>query len=104
MRLDKLLEKAKVGSRGEVKKLLRSRQVRVDGHIVTKANLNVDSHLQEITVSGRAVQIEGESYLMLHKPAGVVSAVRDEKQSDRHWPDSTTRPKRRALSDWSLRP
>lgn len=79
MRLDKLLEKAKVGSRGEVKKLLRSRQVRVDGHVATKANLNVDSHLQQITVSGRVVQIESESYLMLHKPAGVLSAVRDKK-------------------------
>lgn len=50
MRLDKLLGQAGFGSRNQVKKLIRSRQVSVDGQIVTKDNVIVDSGLQSIFV------------------------------------------------------
>ena len=46
MRLDKLLGQAGFGSRGQVKKLIRSQQVRVDGVLATADSLNVDPNLQ----------------------------------------------------------
>lgn len=55
MRLDKLLGQAGFGSRNQVKKLIRSRQVSVDGQIVTKDNVIVDSGLQSIFV-GKGVR------------------------------------------------
>lgn len=77
MRLDKLLEIAKVGSRKDVKRLLVRRQVQVDGQIVLSGAYNVDPALQVTTVSGRLIEGEAHVYYMLNKPQGAVSAVRD---------------------------
>lgn len=77
MRLDKLLTKAGIGSRNDIKKLLKSHQVRVDGVVVTAANLNVDTNLQQITASGRTIDHSSEVYYVMNKPAGVVSARTD---------------------------
>ena len=47
MRLDKLLGQAGFGSRNQVKKLIRSRQVYVDGRLAEADNLNVETSLQK---------------------------------------------------------
>ncbi len=52
MRLDKLLGQAGYGSRNQVKKLIRSRQVYVDGILADRDNLNVDASLVLITNNG----------------------------------------------------
>ncbi|MGT2907821.1 pseudouridine synthase [Streptococcus dentiloxodontae] len=77
MRLDKLLGQAGFGSRGQVKKLIRSRQVRVDNEVAAADSLNVDPNLQLITVSGKEISYSPDVYYILNKPAGVVSAVSD---------------------------
>ena len=79
MRLDKLLGHAGYGSRNQVKKLIRSQQVYVDGSLADRDGLNVDASLQMITVSGEQLIFTPQIYLMLNKPAGVVSAVKDSK-------------------------
>ena len=79
MRLDKLLGQAGFGSRNQVKKLIKSRQVYVDGRLAEADNLNVEPSLQEITVSGKRVEQSTENYFILNKPAGVVSAVSDKE-------------------------
>ena len=56
MRLDKLLGQAGFGSRNQVKKLIRSRQVYVDGRLAEADNLNVEPSLQEIMVSGKRLE------------------------------------------------
>lgn len=77
MRLDKLLGEAGFGSRNQIKKLLKSQQVRLDGQVVREPQLNVDPSLQEILVSGKKLSLSTEHYYLLNKPAGVVSAVKD---------------------------
>lgn len=79
MRLDKLLGQAGYGSRNQVKKLIRSRQVYVDGVLAERDNLNVDASLQTITVSGKKLEHSPEVYYLMNKPAGVVSARRDKE-------------------------
>ena len=79
MRLDKLLGQAGYGSRNQVKKLIRSRQVRVDGELAVADNLNVDASLQTITVSGKLLEHRPEVYYLMNKPAGVVSARSDKE-------------------------
>ena len=79
MRLDKLLGQAGYGSRNQVKKLIRSRQVYVDGVLADRDNLNVDASLQTITVSGKELEHMPEVYYLMNKPAGVVSARKDKK-------------------------
>ncbi|HFU4116761.1 TPA: pseudouridine synthase [Streptococcus suis] len=77
MRLDKCLEKAKSGSRKQVKKLFKAQQIRIDGQPARSLSQIVDPELQDIQVSGRKVELEGSVYYLFHKPKGVVSAVTD---------------------------
>lgn len=80
MRLDKLLEKHGYGSRGAIKKLVKSKQVTVDGMVVLDETVNVSTMMQVVCVTGVRVKDEDEVYFMMHKPSGVVSAVRDQKE------------------------
>lgn len=77
MRLDKLLEQEKMGSKRKVKALIRSKQVTVDGQVIIAENQNVDAALQEIFVGNQKIQQATHVYYMLNKPVGVVSAVSD---------------------------
>ena len=77
MRLDQLLNVAGFGSRGEVQRLLKSKQVRVDDEVVMLGAQNVDSGLQRIEVGQQRILDFAEHYYLLNKPRGVVSAVTD---------------------------
>lgn len=77
MRLDKAIAEAGLASRRQIKKLIRSQQIRVDGQVVQKPGQIVDSHLQDIRVAGQKLLTAKESYFLLNKPAGVVSACSD---------------------------
>ena len=77
MRLDKAIAEAGLASRRQIKKLIRSQQIRVDGQVVQRPGQIVDSHLQDIRVAGQKLVTAKESYFLLNKPAGVVSACSD---------------------------
>lgn len=79
MRLDKLLMEQGFGSRRTIKRLLFSKQVTVDGQITMQENLNVDPTFQCIQVNGKAILNGNDVYYLMHKPKGVVCAVRDVK-------------------------
>ncbi len=53
MRLDKCLEKAKVGSRKQVKKLFKAQQIKINGQAAQSLSQIVDPELQTIQVSGK---------------------------------------------------
>ncbi|MGT2866201.1 pseudouridine synthase [Streptococcus fryi] len=78
MRLDKCLETAGYGSRNEIKKLIKARQVTVNGLVAHKGSQIVDPVLQEICVKEQRLQAQGAVYYLLNKPSGVVTAVSDE--------------------------
>lgn len=77
MRLDKCMEAAKIGSRKQVKKLFKAKQIRIDGYPAKSLDQIVDPALQHISVSGNRVELPGSLYYLMNKPAGVVSAVSD---------------------------
>ncbi|EHI68726.1 pseudouridine synthase [Streptococcus ictaluri] len=77
MRLDKLLGISSLGSRNQVKTLIKSQAVKVDGQVVIKGNQNVDPGLQVISVRGKVIQGLNHRYFIVHKPAGVVTACKD---------------------------
>ncbi len=80
IRLDKYLADMSIGTRTEVKKLIRQGKVAVDGVIVKKPDIKVDIDTQNVTCNGIAVTYETYEYYMLNKPAGVISATSDEKE------------------------
>lgn len=76
MRLDKFLANAGIGSRKEVSKKIRDRQVKVEGETVNKPNHKV-SYDSYITVNDEQVILEEFIYLMMNKPEGVISSTED---------------------------
>lgn len=77
IRLDKYLADMGCGTRQEVKKLIRSGQVSVDGAVVKKPDTKVEQTVQEVCLNGEKVGYESFGYYMLNKPAGVISATED---------------------------
>lgn len=76
-RLDKILSDLGFGSRKEVKALVKSKEVTVDGNVATDSGMQVDPDKSEIFVSGEKVNYKKYIYLMMNKPDGVVSATFD---------------------------
>lgn len=79
IRLDKYLADMGVGTRSEVKKLIRQGKVTVDGKIERSPERKVDCTAQSISCMNHPVSYKTYEYYMLNKPAGVVSATTDAK-------------------------
>lgn len=75
MRLDYFLAHATGLTRKQVKQLISSGAVTVDGTARPKAGLLLRG--ETVWLHGETVQLPGEQYLMLHKPAGVVCSTDD---------------------------
>ena len=78
MRLYKLLAQEKI-SRKTMKQALLKKEILVDGLPATSLAQNVDTGLQELIFKDRKIQGYEHTYLMLHKPNGVVTASKDKK-------------------------
>ena len=76
-RLDKLLSDAGVAPRRELKAIIRSGRVEVNGAVVTAPETKVDETAVSVAVDGVPVDTGQFVYYMLDKPAGVVSATED---------------------------
>ena len=76
-RLDKYLVARGKGSRREVQKLIRGGAVTVNGTVCRSPEQKINPEQDAVTVSGQAVCADGHIYIMLNKPAGVVSATED---------------------------
>ena len=80
MRIDKMLANIGYGSRKDVKKLLKSGAVKVDGLTIKDAKQHVDPENQLVTVYGEEVEYKEYIYLMMNKPPGILSATEDDRQ------------------------
>lgn len=79
IRLQRVLAAAGVGSRRYCEELIEEGRVSVDGVTVDRQGLRVDPATQIIRVDGeRVVPESGHHYVILNKPAGVVSTMYDE--------------------------
>ena len=80
MRLDKYLCETGFGTRSQVKDLLKKGQVMVNGEVVKKPELKINETTDQIICQGKKASYQKNIYLMLHKPAGVVSATEDNRE------------------------
>ena len=79
MRLDKYLVACAVGSRTEVKNLLKAGRVTVNGKKEKSAKLQIDEETDKICFDGQKLDYEEFVYYMMNKPQGVISATEDPK-------------------------
>ena len=76
-RLDKFLCDSGIGTRSQVKQLLKTGAVTVDGIPERDPGRKVDPQKQEICYQGTPLGGKRRVVLMLHKPAGFVTATED---------------------------
>ena len=76
-RLDKFLCDSGVGTRSQVKAILKSGRVTVDGKVERDNGRKIDPALQTITLDGEILGGKRRIVLMLNKPAGFVTATED---------------------------
>ena len=79
-RLDKVLSGTGRWSRREVKELVRRGRVLLDGAPAASPEQKIDPETADIRVDGEAVRCRRFTYVLLHKPAGVISATQDAKE------------------------
>ena len=78
MRLQKFLARAGAASRRGSENLMTAGRVRVNGQVVSELGAKVDPLVDTVTVDGREVRLEQRAaYLILHKPVGYVTTMRD---------------------------
>ena len=76
-RLDKFLANSGAGTRSQVKLLLKGGRVTVDGSVCTDAAQKVDPQRSCICLDGQVLGGRPRTVVMLHKPAGFVTATED---------------------------
>ncbi|MGO4299325.1 pseudouridine synthase [Leifsonia sp. RAF41] len=79
-RLQKVMAAAGVASRRVSEDMIAAGRVSVNGKVVTELGRRVDPTVDLVAVDGTAVQLDtSRRYVMLNKPVGVVSSMRDEQ-------------------------
>lgn len=77
IRLDKYLADMGIGTRSEVKNYIKKGRIVVDGEVVKAADLKIDENKAEVVCDGKKVGYVRFRYYLLNKPAGCVSATKD---------------------------
>ena len=80
MRLDKFLSDNTLFSRSEIKNLIKKGSVSVNGHMINSAEFKVVPETDNISLNGECVIYKKFVYLMLNKPAGILSASNDKNR------------------------
>ncbi len=76
-RLDKILSHAGCGTRRDVKRILHSGAVCVNGEVVYTPDAHIDLERDEILVDGNPLALEKNVYLMMNKVAGTVCTSKE---------------------------
>lgn len=80
VRLQKVLANAGVASRRVSEDLIVAGRVRVNGQVVTELGRRIDPENDLVDVDGTAIQLDaGKRYVMLNKPTGVISSMKDDR-------------------------
>lgn len=77
MRLDKYLTNLGIGSRTQVKELIKKGKIKVNNEIIKKPEIHIDENKDNVQFEGLDLDYNKFYYYMLNKPAGVLTAVSD---------------------------
>lgn len=80
MRIDKLLSNLGIGTRSEIKKMIKQKQIKINGELVKNGKDQLDPDSAQVSINDRPVAIQLTKYLMLNKPQNVITATEDASQ------------------------
>jgi 16S rRNA pseudouridine516 synthase len=81
MRLDKFLTRVGAATRSEAKKLAKEGRILVNGRPVRDTAMKIEPGRDEVAVDGVVLEYREHVYLMMNKPAGVITATVDARQT-----------------------
>ncbi len=81
MRLDKYLCEVGLGTRSTVKKIIKSKYIKVNDLIVTDENLKINELTDIVTYKDELLKYQKFHYYMLNKPAGFVTSTKDKDKT-----------------------
>ena len=79
-RLDKVIVSQTEYSRKDVKKLVQSKRILVNGEVIKSSDIKIDKEKDVILIDGKNIDIQEHVYLVLNKPEGYISATEDRAQ------------------------
>ncbi|NLN15044.1 MAG: rRNA pseudouridine synthase [Tissierellia bacterium] len=80
MRIQKFMAKCGVASRRKSEELIRQGLVEVNGQVITEPGLKIDPDKDLVKVNNKKIKLESKKvYIMLNKPLGYVTSLKDEK-------------------------
>ena len=68
------------GTRSEVKNLIRKGNVSVNGQIIKNADCKIEETKDQVSLNGKPLAYQKYVYILLNKPAGIISATRDNRE------------------------
>ena len=77
MRLDKFLANSGIGTRKEVKEIIKKKKISVNGLFVKDGKIHIDEKKDAIKYENEVISYKPFVYIMMNKPAGVISATED---------------------------
>lgn len=81
LRLDKYLADMGIGTRSEIKTWIRKGRVKINQDVCNKPEKKVDTKTDRVIFDDAEVGYVKYQYIMLYKPAGVVSATNDSRST-----------------------
>ena len=78
-RIDKILSNLGYGTRKDLKKIVKNGMVQVNGITIKDSAMKVDPEKDKIVINDEEIFYREFIYLMMNKPAGVISATFDNK-------------------------
>ena len=79
VRLNKYLAECGVAARRKADELIAAGKVKINGKIVTELGTKIDPDLDQVEYRGKVLNLENKIYIILHKPAGYITAVSSER-------------------------
>lgn len=80
VRLDKFLADQGVASRKELREIIRSGRVQIEGYTVRKPEQKLDPEKEKVSLDGNVLGASALRYFLMDKPEGVLTATEDAEQ------------------------
>ena len=79
MRLDRFLANSGVGTRKEVKDILKKRKIKVNDDIISNGSIHIKENEDIVKYNDEIINYKPFVYIMMNKPDGVISATEDKE-------------------------
>lgn len=78
-RVDKVISSQTNYTRSDVKKLIKSKKIKINNIVIDKPEIKINTEKDTISIDGKNIIFKKNIYIVLNKPKGYISATEDRK-------------------------